>query len=518
MRRTTPIIAVMAICILCCCGTPTGTVATVVPHTRHLTATIPENTVTIPGNWDWPSYGQNAQHTFVGSTTLTASTASTLKVAWRFPTGDAVTATPTVVGGVVYVGSWDTKFYALDLATGHVKWQFQLDQQHGVTPYPGEPKRDNQSDGGLVTSSAWFQPGNGTTRPDLVIFGGGYTLYALDAHTGALFWKHAYPGSTPAEPKIDDTRIFSSPVVVNGVVLFGTSADGQSGEHGELVGANLETGAPAWVDVTDAGANGRPLDDGCGNVWSSGSVIPSSGLVVFDSADCSGSNSAPWSEQVFAVYANTGSIAWRFKPVRRDAKCDLDFGASVNVGLTQNGSAAFIGVGSKDGVYYSLDPATGSLRWSRRVVYGGSAGGFIGTAAYNGSVIVGATGLGDVAAGTPGACDDGNPADQFIQNPALHSFDAATGRLLWQMSGVQSVASTTIVGDLLFEGPALRTEMDVRLVKTGALVARLQIPNPSWSGIAAVGDAIVFGIGDDPEGSPAGLMCFTPGGKPPVVP
>lgn len=498
-------------CVMCCCGSTTDPTAKVGPTVGHLT-------VTVPGYWDWPSYGQNAQHTFIGHSTLTASTASTLKLAWELPTGDAVTATPTVVDGTVYVGSWDTKFYAIDLETGRLKWQFQLDQQHGVTPYPGEPVRDDESDGGLVTSSAWFEPGNGTTRPDLVIFGGGYTLYALNADTGKLFWKHAYPGRTPAAPAYDDTRIFSSPVVVGGIVVFGTSADGESAEHGELVGASLETGEPVWIDVTDAGSNGKPRNDGCGNVWSSGSVVPASGLVVFDSADCNFSNSATWSEQVFAVHADTGAVAWRFIPGRRDNKCDLDFGASVNIGLDASGSATFIGVGSKDGVYYSLNPTTGQLLWSTRVVFGGSAGGFIGTAAYNGSEIVSATALGDQAAGSPDACEPSNPADQFIENPGLHALDAASGRVLWQVSGTQSFASTTIAGDLVFNGLALRKEVDVRLVSTGALVARLTLPVPNWGGIATVGDAIVFGIGDDPEGSPDGVMCFTPGGRTPVVP
>ncbi len=49
---------------------------------------------------------------------------------------------------------------------------------------PGVTPRDADSDGGLVTSSAWFEPGSAAAagvpaRPDLVVFGGGYTLYAL---------------------------------------------------------------------------------------------------------------------------------------------------------------------------------------------------------------------------------------------------------------------------------------------------------------------------------------------------
>ena len=68
--------------------------------------------------WDWPGYGHDAQHTFHGRTTLTQSSVRTLQQAWFFPTGDAVTATPTVVGDTVYVGSWDDYFYAVNLRDG----------------------------------------------------------------------------------------------------------------------------------------------------------------------------------------------------------------------------------------------------------------------------------------------------------------------------------------------------------------------------------------------------------------
>ncbi|HSS09653.1 MAG TPA: PQQ-binding-like beta-propeller repeat protein, partial [Acidimicrobiales bacterium] len=84
------------------------------------------STHTILSRWDWPTYGHDAQHSFAGRTTLTEATVHVLRPAWSFPTGDAVTATPTVVGGTVYVGSWDGFFYAIDLRTGQLRWKFQL--------------------------------------------------------------------------------------------------------------------------------------------------------------------------------------------------------------------------------------------------------------------------------------------------------------------------------------------------------------------------------------------------------
>ena len=89
--------------------------------------------------WDWPGYGHDAQHTFHGRTTLTQTSVRTLQQAWFFPTGDAVTATPTVVGDTVYVGSWDDYFYAVNLAdrdtcAGGSGWPPRTPSR----PYPGQ--------------------------------------------------------------------------------------------------------------------------------------------------------------------------------------------------------------------------------------------------------------------------------------------------------------------------------------------------------------------------------------------
>ncbi len=476
-----------------------------------------------PGPWDWPTYGHDAQHTFHGRTTLTEATASSLEVAWYFPTADAVTATPTVVNGTVYVGSWDDWFYALDLETGRVRWKFRLSAQNAVTPYPGQHPRDVTSDGGLVTSSAWYQTGAGK-RPDLVIFGGGYTLYALNAATGALYWRHDYTGrpDQPAHPDTDGTRIFSSPVVVGNKVLFGVDVDGARGHRGYAAAADLDTGAPVWEYQTDVDAAGHVLNDGCGSVWSSGTVLPRLGLVVFSTADCHFSNPPPTAETVFALHIGDGRLAWIFRPRRPDDKCDFDFGTTPNAGVTAGGAVSFLGAGSKDGTYYSLDPATGRLRWSTNVVFGGFSGGFIATSAFDGHRVYGSTGIGDFG-NFEGAgevfCDPHNPLDRPMQEPSVHAFDAATGAVVWQANHGSSFAPTTVAGGLTFNGPALGgAVLDVRDTRTGHLVDQVGLPGANWSGTATVGDALVMGIGNSYTATPAGVAVVTPGGRPPVVP
>jgi polyvinyl alcohol dehydrogenase (cytochrome) len=475
-----------------------------------------------PGRWDWPTYGHDAQHTFAGRTTLTKAQASTLRQAWFFPTGDAVTATPTVVHGTVYVGSWDTKFYAIDLASGRLRWSTQLHRQDAVTPYPGQTPRDDSSDGGLVTSSAWFEPGQGH-RPDLVIFGGGYTLYALDAATGRIWWSHDYTGrpDQPADPAHDEARIFSSPIVVDGKVIFAVDTDGQDGHRGYVAAASLATGRPVWVHETDTDAAGTVLDDGCGNVWASPTLLPAADVVVLDVADCNFSNPPPTSESVIALRVKDGTLAWTYRPTRHDEKCDLDFGATANAGVDRNGRATFLGVGAKDGTYYSLDPRTGALRWRTNVVFGGFSGGFIATTAYDGQRVYGSTALGDFGRFESNGnqlCDPSDPHDVAFQQPTVHVFDAATGAVVWQASNAASFAPTTVAGGMTFNGLALAKEVDVRDAGTGAVLARLSVPAFCWSGVATVGDAVVFGTGAAEQGSPDGVEVFTPQGAPPVVP
>jgi polyvinyl alcohol dehydrogenase (cytochrome) len=476
----------------------------------------------LPGPFDWPSYGHDPQHSFHGDTTLDRASAARLAQAWFFPTGDAVTATPTVVDGVVYVGSWDDYFYALDLRSGALRWRYRLHPQPAVAPQPGQVPRQVTSDGGMVTSSAWFEPAAGR-RPPLVIFGGGYTLYALDARTGRPYWTHAYTGrpDRPPDPQSDDTRIFSSPVVVDGKVLFGVSVDGARGRRGYVVAASVATGRPVWEYQTDADGLGRVLDDGCGSVWSSGTVLASAGLVVFDTSDCHFANPPPLSESVLALRIADGRLAWSFRPARVDQRCDYDFGATPNAGLGPGGRARFLGVGGKDGTYYSLDPATGALRWATRVVFGGFSGGFIGTTAYDGRAVYGATALGDYGRFEHGqtlTCEPGNPADAPMQEPSVHAFDARSGQVLWQADQGASFGPTTVAGGLTVSGVALRDEVDVRDAATGSLVARLPTRAPCWSGVATVGDALVLGTGASQQGHPDGVYAFTPGGRPPSVP
>jgi polyvinyl alcohol dehydrogenase (cytochrome) len=519
--RRTPVVASLVLAIL---GAVAGWGGSPAPNASAAPSAATGVVPATISAWDWPSYGHDAQHTFHGRTTLTASSVTTLRPAWFYPTGDAVTATPTVVGDTVYVGSWDDFFYAINLRTGTLRWKVRLSAQDAITPYPGQHPRDVTSDGGLVTSSAWFQPAAGA-RPALVIVAGGYTLYALDAATGAVYWRHVYSGVPgPPRPSKDSTRIFSSPVVVANKVIVGVDEDGQPGSGGYVVAASLATGDPVWkfeTDVATAGST-RELDDSCGSVWSSGTVLPDLGLVVFGTADCNFLGSAAYADSVIALRISNGTLVWKFHPLGHGLACDDDFGASANASVSSAGVTGFIGEGSKNGTYYSLEPSTGRPLWATNLVFGGSSGGFIGSSAYDGGRIYAATALGDFLPNKSGVrpvCDPSDPRDTEQQNPTDHALAATTGAPVWQDSGnYYSFSPVTAAGHMFFNGLALDKSIVVRDTATGRLITQLALPAFNWSGIATVGNALVFGLGSTSDAAGAGIEVLTPDGSQPVVP
>ena len=81
---------------------------------------------------DWPMYGFDISQSRFNSleTAITPANVQTLIQAWQFRTPQPISATPAVVNGVVYIGSWDGYEYGLDELTGELKWKTYLVQTH----------------------------------------------------------------------------------------------------------------------------------------------------------------------------------------------------------------------------------------------------------------------------------------------------------------------------------------------------------------------------------------------------
>src|SRR5437588_7011085 len=86
-----------------------------------LNATLAAAIAEQPAARDWPTFRGNALQTGVAASSLPDQ----LDVRWKFKAKDSVEGTAAIVGGIVYIGSFDEHLYALDLATGQEKWNYK---------------------------------------------------------------------------------------------------------------------------------------------------------------------------------------------------------------------------------------------------------------------------------------------------------------------------------------------------------------------------------------------------------
>ena len=164
----------------------------------HLHGSIPVGE-TMPDPFDLylssPAIFDGAVYFGSGDGNVYALDAATGALKWKFHTGDVVHASPAIADGKLYIGSWDSYFYALDAASGKELWRFKTGE---------DPDMHNQVG---IQSSA-------TVANGVVYFGcRDSNLYALDAATGAKRWTFNNKGSW----------VIVSPVVQAGKVYFATS-------------------------------------------------------------------------------------------------------------------------------------------------------------------------------------------------------------------------------------------------------------------------------------------------------
>ena len=77
-----------------------------------------------------------------GDSKVYALDAATGRPRWTYTTGGPVFAGPAVAGGTVYVGSYeDRKVYALDAATGRPRWTYTTESLAWRSPRPAASAR-----------------------------------------------------------------------------------------------------------------------------------------------------------------------------------------------------------------------------------------------------------------------------------------------------------------------------------------------------------------------------------------
>jgi outer membrane protein assembly factor BamB len=105
--------------------------------------------------------------------------AATGAVRWSKLTGERVNSSPAISSNVIYVGSWDGNLYALDAASGNLVWK---------TPIGGIHTRPAVSDNVVYVSS---EDGS---------------CYAVGAGDGRVRWQ--LPGAGGSDPAVSGVLVY----------------------------------------------------------------------------------------------------------------------------------------------------------------------------------------------------------------------------------------------------------------------------------------------------------------------
>jgi outer membrane protein assembly factor BamB len=247
----------------------------------------------------------------------------TLRFSYSAPAG---LGPPVVSGGMVYSSSNDGNVYALNADTGALVWKaegYGPAVADGIVYFMGSYDTflyaRNARTGALVWSyniqiSAFAPVVSGKVVYVTAATLAGYDLFALDAHTGFLYWRD-FIWATPD---------LGAPAIAKGTIYVGASGSSSS----DLLA--VSNGSVLWQ---------YPIA-----VSSSPAAV--NGVVYAGSAD----------DNVYALDATTGALRWKYSAAK-----SVYSSPAVAEGLVYAGSA--------DGSIFALNAGTGALFWKRSIGY-----------------------------------------------------------------------------------------------------------------------------------------------------
>ena len=199
------------------------------------------------------------------------------KIHWKFKTGGAVHSSPAIFKNIVYIGSFDGYFYAINTKTGHLKWKFKTGGEH----WSGEISLWGMKPADMYMEDLWdFFLSSPVINPDKknpgVFFGSSDgNVYALNAFTGELKWKFKTDGSIHCSPTLYKNNLYIG------------------GWDANLYAIDIETGKERWRFETGKQTGFKGIES---------TVAIADGMVYFGARD-------PF---LFALNAETGKLIWKY--------------------------------------------------------------------------------------------------------------------------------------------------------------------------------------------------------------
>jgi outer membrane protein assembly factor BamB len=447
--------------------------------------------------------------------------AATLKQAWSLPltaesSYGAISATPVVAGGVVYVQDLESNVQAVELESGEVLW----------TRNYSEP--DQGPNGVVVGGDAVF----GATPTK---------AFALDRESGEELWSVPLAdGSTEAidmAPGYHDGLVYVSTVPTN------VRSEYPAGGVGTLWALDAKTGEKAWhFDTVPKSLWGNPKLNAGGGLWYPPSFDGKGGIffgtgnpVPFPGAEgkpwgSSRPGANPYTDSIVKLNEKTGKLDWYYQQTPHDVY-DWDF---QNPPILASGGGRELAIGSgKSGVVVAVDAKTGKPVWKTPVgthnghdgdsllamrgegskikpgtVYPGTLGGVIAPPAASATTVF------VPVVNHPLSVESGTQLGEGPQaSGELVALDLATGKVEWKVPTTTPLyGSPTVVNDVVFVGSFEGTVSGFD-AKTGGEVWTASLPAGSNTGVAVSGDTLLVPAGLAlAEGQRPALVAFRLGG------
>lgn len=319
---------------------------------------------------NWVGFGGAADQTFARTDApITKANLSEIGSAWERTAPGGVTGTPAVLDDVVYWTDWVGNVHADKLSDGSELWTKSYDRGFTSSPF--------------VTDDALFL----SNRDNMV--------YALDRATGKELWATAVS---------DDplTQLWSSPTVVDGIVIVGIGGKGTSDGfvpftsdmlmsfHGGVVALDAKSGKVRWHFDNTIDDKGTQFGPGVSS-WSTAAIDTKRKIAYIGAGNSYYAPASPYSDSLLALDYMTsdpkGHLVWHRQFTMDDNfTSSSPMGPDSDVGATPNlfsiDGNDYVAVGDKGGHFYAMDRESGELIWSIAVGSGGPIGGVMAPASY----------------------------------------------------------------------------------------------------------------------------------------
>ena len=316
---------------------------------------------------DWPVYGGSLAGTHYSPLTqINASNVKQLQPAWTFDSKETggLQTSPIVVHGILFGITPSQKIFALDAATGQLRWTFDS----GIT--------GTQPDRGL----AYWESGSDRR----ILVGVMNFVYALDANTGKPipgFGDHGridLRENLGRDPATASIFLTSPPLVYNDLFFVGgREPETLPAPPGDIRAYEVGTGKLRWSFHTiphpgEYGYDTWPKTawqtSGGANNWAgmvldakTGILYVPTGSAAFDFYGADRIGDDLFADCLIALKADTGERVWHFQGVRHDL-WDRDFPSPpILITVQRNGKAVdALAQTTKQGFVYVFDRANGT--------------------------------------------------------------------------------------------------------------------------------------------------------------